>query len=94
MLAWLSVQAIAAGPPPAEPSPELRARMAAAHQKMADCLKSSRPIAECRAEMRESCRGMMDEHGCSMMGTSEDGMGMGAGHTGGGMMHPSPEPKK
>ena len=42
-----------------DPSPEMRQQMAAVHQKMADCLKSARPIAECRTEMMSSCRAMM-----------------------------------
>jgi hypothetical protein len=33
------------------PTKEMRATMAAAHEQMAACLKSDRPIAECHAEM-------------------------------------------
>ena len=55
----------AQGQPPA-PSKEMREKMAAAHEKMAVCLRSSRDIAECRTEMRKSCQAM-GEHGCPMM---------------------------
>jgi len=73
---------------PSEPSPEARQQMAAVHQKMADCLKSDRPIAECKAEMMKSCHEMMGERGCPMMGAS--GGGMGPGMMGGGMMKSEP----
>jgi len=53
---------------PSEPSPEVRQQMAAVHQKLADCLRSDRPIAECKAEMKTSCHEMMGEGGCPMMG--------------------------
>jgi len=66
---------------PADPSPEQRHRMAEIHQRMADCLVSARPMAECRGEMQKSCHEMMGKAGCSMM----DG-GMGSGMMGGGMM--------
>jgi len=71
-----------------EPGPEARQKMAAAHQKMADCLKSDRPMSECKAEMKKSCHEMKEkgEGGCSMMGT---GGGMGHG-TGGAMKHGQP----
>ena len=58
---------------PAAPSPEMRAKMAAAHEKMAACLRSSKDITDCRAEMHRSCQAL-GEHGCPMMG-----MGMGPG---------------
>jgi hypothetical protein len=79
---------------PSEPSPEVRQQMAAVHQKMADCLRFDRPIAECKAEMKKSHE-MMGERGCPMMGST--GGGMGPGMMGGGMMQgrPAPEaPKK
>jgi hypothetical protein len=37
---------------------EMRAKMAAAHEQMAACLKSDRPIMECHAEMMK----LHDEH--------------------------------
>jgi len=35
---------------------------------MAACLKSSRPIEECRAEMFKGCRETMGQTGCPMVG--------------------------
>ena len=49
-----------------ELTPEARAKRADAHQRMADCLRSTRPLAECRAEMKKSCDGMHGAGGCSM----------------------------
>jgi len=49
-----------------QPTPEDRAKMADAHQRMADCLRSSRPIEECKAEMKKSCKEMHGGEGCSM----------------------------
>jgi hypothetical protein len=60
-----------------EPTPEQRQQMSAVHQKMAECLKSNRPIAECRNEMMSSCRSMMGEKGCPMMESAGGGMGPG-----------------
>jgi len=88
---------------PSDPSPEAREKMAAVHQKMAECLRSSRPMAECRAEMTNSCREMMGDSGCPMMGGGPGGMGPGmmghgkGGGMGGGMMKgppPPPAPEK
>ena len=98
-VALLSVSpAFAADPAkPSDPSPEARQQMAAAHQKMADCLKSDRPIAECRTEMMKSCHDMMGEGGCPMMGAGGSGMGPGMMGGGGMMPHGSPPaetPKK
>lgn len=72
----------------ADPTPEQRQKMADAHQRMADCLKSSRPIGECRSEMANACRQMVGEAACPMMGP---GM-MGPGTMGGGMMQPPATP--
>jgi hypothetical protein len=67
----------------AAPSTEQRAKMAAAHEKMAACLRSSKDIADCRAEMQHTCQAL-GPHGCGLMGK---GMGMGAG------MRPDPPEK-
>jgi hypothetical protein len=52
---------------PAGPTAEDRAKMADAHQKMAECLRSTRPIQECRAEMKKThdgwAQGMTCPHG-------------------------------
>ncbi len=87
VLGWLAVSLIALASPAfadhheksgksakAEPSPEARAEMADSHQKMAECLRSTRPMKECRAEMKKSCDGMHGEGGCSM-GTQKQGAG-------------------
>jgi hypothetical protein len=103
LVAWVSgAPAFAAEPKtsaPAEPGAEQREKMAAVHQKMAECLRSARPMAECRSEMANSCHEMMGDSGCPMMGSGAGGMGpgmMGHGQMGGGMMgQPAPEaPKK
>jgi len=63
------------------PSRQMREQMAAAHEKMAACLRSDRDIAVCRNEMHKSCQAMMGAQGCPMM---EMGMG-------GRMKQPPPE---
>ena len=57
---------------------EQRQKMADAHEKMAACLRSERPLADCHDEMMKSCK---ESGGCPMMG----GKGHGKGH--GGMRH-------
>ena len=46
------------------PSPEDRAKMAEAHEKMAACLRSNRPMKECRSEMEKAHKGMGWGHAC------------------------------
>lgn len=46
----------------AEMSAEKRKSMAEKHQKMADCLKSDKPMSECKKEMMANC----SEDGCSI----------------------------
>jgi hypothetical protein len=65
------------------PSRQMREQMAAAHEKMAACLRSDKDIAVCRSEMHQSCQAMMGAQGCPMM---EMGMG-GRGQ----MKQPPPE---
>jgi hypothetical protein len=86
----------------AAPSPEVRQQMAAVHEKMAQCLRSERPMAECRAEMVGSCQQMMGASACPMMGSGAGGMGPGmmgggkgmhGGGMGGGMMKGAPAPE-
>ena len=84
---FVGAAAMAADPAPTpEPDPTAAQRqsMAEVHRKMAECLVSTRPFAECRAEMQASCQA---EHagGCPMMGGSM-GPGMGGGMHGPGMM--------
>jgi hypothetical protein len=62
--------------PPAEPSKEMRVKMASAHERMAACLRSEKPIAECRSDMMKSCHDVMGERGCPMMGMGMNHEGM------------------
>lgn len=57
------------------PSKESREKMAAAHDKMAKCLRSEKSMRECHEEMHKQCKegGGKD---CPMMGK----MGKGKGH--------------
>lgn len=58
-----------------EPSKENRQKMAKVHEKMASCLKSNKPMSECRGEMKNNCHKMMGENGCPMMGKMMEQMG-------------------
>ncbi|HAR43736.1 MAG TPA: hypothetical protein DCS07_14065 [Bdellovibrionales bacterium] len=49
------------------PTPEMRQKMAEMHQKMSECLKSDKPVAECREQMMKDCPAAGME-GCPMMG--------------------------
>ena len=51
-------------PATAEPSKETREKMAVMHEKMAACLRSDKPIADCRNEMRAYCQ--QTPGGCPM----------------------------
>jgi len=51
----------------AAPTKEMREKMATLHEQMATCLRSDKPIADCRSEMRKSCTETMGEAGCPMM---------------------------
>lgn len=59
-----------AGSPQATSLAERHKRMAAAHVKVADCLDSGKPAAECQQTMANACAAI---EGCAM----QDGMGMG-----------------
>ena len=69
----------------ATPTKEMRAQMATVHEQMAACLRSDKPITECRTEMMKSCQKLMGTQGCSMMGMDQGAMGK---H--GGMMQSQP----
>ena len=73
---------------PTAPTREMRERMATLHEQMAACLRSSKSIQECRAEMMKHCQDMMGNQSCTrMMGTGGT-MGMGGGMMGMGQgMH-------
>jgi hypothetical protein len=75
------------------PSKEMRAKMASAHEQMAACLRSDRPMAECHDEM-------MKQHEMMHQGHDEhEGMGMGMGDSKHSLHHehamgdkPAPKP--
>ena len=54
---------------------EQREKMAGIHEKMATCLRTDRPILECREEMMKSCKAAMGKTACPMMeGNMKPGM--------------------
>jgi hypothetical protein len=70
-----SATALAAEPTaaPSTPSKEMRENMATIHERMAACLRSDKPFAECRQAMQQSCSNMMGGQGCPMMGMGQRG---------------------
>lgn len=50
-----------------EPTKEQRTKMADMHSKMAECLKSEKPMKDCHKEMMDSCKEAHDGK-CPMMG--------------------------
>jgi hypothetical protein len=66
-----------------------RAKMAEMHQMMADCLKSVKPIAECKKEMMSNCPMMKETGRCPMMGEMDEMMGHHSKHR-----NMDPKPKK
>lgn len=81
LLIALSSAAFAADAPaaPSAPTKEMRERMATLHEQMAACLRSDKPIAECRTQMWKHCQAMMGSRGCTGMMGSGGMMGMGKG---------------
>ena len=57
------------------PSKEMREKMASVHEQMASCLRSDKPVGDCRAQMMKQCGEMMGQKDCSMMGMHEGMMG-------------------
>lgn len=49
-------------------SKETRQKMADLHEQMAACLRSDKPLAECRAEMMKGCHDSLGAQSCPMMG--------------------------
>ena len=58
----------------AAPTKEMREKMATLHEQMAACLRSDKPIADCRSEMKKSCGEIMGKEGCPMMDGMHHGM--------------------
>lgn len=56
-----------------EPSKDQREKMAATHEKMAQCLRSDKSINDCHNEMREQCN-QANFGECPMMGQTKRGM--------------------
>ena len=50
---------------------EQRQKMAVAHEKMASCLRTEKPLSDCHEEMMKTCKDSMDKGGCAMMGGKE-----------------------
>jgi hypothetical protein len=55
----------------AETTTEQRQKMAAMHEHMAICLRSDKPMAECKKEMMKSCEDSMGKE-CPMMHGMKD----------------------
>lgn len=84
LLIALSSAAFAADAPaaPSTPTKEMRERMATLHEQMAACLRSDKPVSECRTEMLKHCQAMMGNQGCTRMMGGAGMMGMGGGMMG------------
>jgi hypothetical protein len=70
MLGCFATAALAQGTKPGkgpDMTTEQRQKMAEAHEKMATCLRSDRPLPDCRDEMMKSCQTTMGGS-CPMMG--------------------------
>lgn len=50
-------------------------KMAENHRKMAECLRSDKPVSECRDQMRKECPMMTDDGECPMGGGRGRGRG-------------------
>lgn len=64
-LLWTTGAALAADSPPGDrpaPTQAQREQMAAAHEKIAACLRSDKPFDECRAEMKQMHDSMKHGH--------------------------------
>lgn len=60
-----------------EMTTEQRQTMAATHEKMATCMRSDKPMDECKTEMMKSCEESMGKDGChKMMGKMHGMKGM------------------
>lgn len=55
---------------------EQRQKMADAHDMMASCMRSDKPMSECQDTMMKSCEEGMGKDGCKMMMMGHQGKGM------------------
>jgi hypothetical protein len=96
LLIALSSAAFAADAPaaPSSPTKEMRERMATLHEQMAACLRSDKPVSECRTEMLKHCQAMMGNQGCTRMMGRAGMMGMGKGMHGPMTSSPPSSPPK
>ncbi|MEK6580129.1 MAG: hypothetical protein AABZ55_12955 [Bdellovibrionota bacterium] len=90
LVALSSFAAEAKKPTKAIDTPENRQKMADIHQNMATCLRSDKPMMECKKDMQKNCSEMMGKEGCPMMSGLMGGM-MGKGMMGKGMMESDKE---
>jgi hypothetical protein len=69
---------LAADPPASAPAPskEQREKMAVLHEQMAVCLRSNKPLTDCRAAMMKGCQTELGEACPSMMGRGMMGRSM------------------
>jgi hypothetical protein len=51
----------------AAPSKAMREKMAAMHEQMAACLRTDKPVADCRADMRKACQDTLPGFDCPGM---------------------------
>ncbi len=72
VLLIMGASAVFSAEPPAAthpaPSKEMREKMASLHEQMAACLRSDKPITDCRSQMMKSCQDTMGDKGCPMVG--------------------------
>ena len=61
------------------PSKDMREKMAILHEQMATCLRSDKPLVDCRSEMMKNCQDTLQRHGCHMM--RQGMLGGGAGRS-------------
>ena len=87
--AWPTWAADAKKTPPPEPTTEQRQKVAEVYQKIAECLRSTRPMAECRSEMATACH-TIGVGVCPGMGRGSMGPGMMGSGAGPGQMMQGP----
>ena len=64
----VSVHAVGGSATSAEPSKDMRAKIADLHQQMATCLRSDQSIETCRFDMMKACQQLTVDQSCVVMG--------------------------